>query len=515
MTTNHKPHVLIIGAGPAGLTAAYELVTSGKYQVSVIEKEIDVGGISRTVSFDGYYMDIGGHRFFTKSAWVLNWWSKFLEFPMSENTNQSVNVVNQNKVARSHEDVVLEKQIQGLSGKMMIRSRKSRILFNNSLYDYPLKLNLENLSNFGFIKSINFLTSYLKSLLFYYKEPQNLEDFFIKTFGKALYLEFFKNYTEKVWGKQCYEISAEWGKQRVRGLSLLKMIQDYFLHLVRSKKDKSRSLITHFYYPELGPGQLWKNVKIVCESEGVKFQFNSQISSIKKQDKFKVKINEVENDFDIIISSAPINILPKLFNKELNISLSPTISQLEYRNIRVAGVLIKKISSNFSQNKKVDDTWIYVQDENYNVGRIQFFKNWSPHLLKNNDFDWLGFEYFCSDESDLWQMSSANFSQLVKEEILKLGMIDNFDDILKIEDEKQAKAYPSYFGHYEAFLSDRNQLLNIDNFYLIGRNGLHQYNNQDHSMLTAKEVVETIIHNKTNKKEIWDVIDKDDYIEGQ
>ena len=445
---------LIIGAGPAGLTAAFEFLKKGDVHPIVVEQEDFVGGISRTVEHNGNRMDIGGHRFFSKNNWVMEWWKT-------------------------------------IYSDMMIRPRLSRILYMRKFFDYPVSLNANTIKGLGLWRMAKIGTSYLKSSLFKIKNEKNLQDFMLNRFGKELYLTFFKDYTEKVWGIPCEQISAEWGAQRIKGLSIAKTIKHALF-----KNSKETSLIDEFLYPKLGPGDLWQRAADKVLEMGGEIKFNTKIE----------KLNLKE--YDYVLSSMPIkDLINALENVPPNIK--EIANGLVYRDFITVGVLLEKLEVG-----NIKDNWIYVQENDVKVGRLQIFNNWSEHLVKDKSKVWLGMEYFANEGDDLWNMSERVFSVFAIAELEKIGMAKK-ENVLDTVVVKVPKAYPAYFGTYNKFGELKAWLDGIDNLFLIGRNGMHKYNNMDHSMLSAKEAVNAIRSGSKDKSAIWKVNSEEDYHEGK
>jgi len=445
---------LIIGAGPAGLTAALEFLKKGGIHPIVVEQESFVGGISRTVEHNGNRMDIGGHRFFSKNDWVMNWW-------------------------------------KNIYGDMMLRPRLSRILYLRKFFDYPVSLNANTIKGLGLWRMIKIGMSYLKACLFQIKKEKNLQDFMLNRFGKELYLTFFKDYTEKVWGIPCEQISAEWGAQRIKGLSIAKTIKHALF-----KNTKETSLIDEFLYPKLGPGDLWQHAADKILEMGGEIKFNTKIE----------KLNLKE--YDYVLSSMPIK---DLINAMEGVpqNIKEIANGLVYRDFITVGVLLDKLEIG-----NIKDNWIYVQESDVKVGRLQVFNNWSEYLVKDKSKIWLGMEYFANEGDALWNMSELVFSKFAIDELEKIGMAKK-ENVLDTVVVKVPKAYPAYFGTYSKFSELKAWLDSIDNLFLIGRNGMHKYNNMDHSMLSAKEAVNSIISNSKDKSAIWSVNSEEDYHEGK
>ena len=445
---------LIIGAGPAGLTAAFEFLKKGDVHPIVVEQEDFVGGISRTVEHNGNRMDIGGHRFFSKNNWVMEWWKT-------------------------------------IYSDMMIRPRLSRILYMRKFFDYPVSLNANTIKGLGLWRMAKIGTSYLRYSLFQIKKEKNLQDFMLNRFGKELYLTFFKDYTEKVWGIPCEQISAEWGAQRIKGLSIAKTIKHALF-----KNSKETSLIDEFLYPKLGPGDLWQRAADKVLEMGGEIKFNTKIE----------KLNLKE--YDYVLSSMPIkDLINALENVPPNIK--EIANGLVYRDFITVGVLLEKLEVG-----NIKDNWIYVQENDVKVGRLQIFNNWSEHLVKDKSKVWLGMEYFANEGDDLWNMSERVFSVFAIAELEKIGMAKK-ENVLDTVVVKVPKAYPAYFGTYNKFGELKAWLDGIDNLFLIGRNGMHKYNNMDHSMLSAKEAVNAIRSGSKDKSAIWKVNSEEDYHEGK
>lgn len=500
--------VVIIGAGPAGLTAAYELLKNGKdYEVIILEKEKQVGGISKTINYKGNRMDIGGHRFFTKNEAVKEIWTSILPI-QGKKSYDDKKLKKVRKLKRGGPDPEKEDKV------MLIRDRISRIYYENNFYDYPITLNFKTIRNLGFFRTLVAGFSYLRYRLKSKKE-ENLEDFYINRFGKKLYSMFFEGYTEKVWGRKPRDISKEWGYQRVKGISIKEVLKDYFYKVFHIKNNKKEtSLIEEFYYPKYGPGQLYEELAKTVKKMGATIYKSSEVVKItKKKDKIEsvtyLKDKKAYKEYcDIVISSMPI----KDFIENLNMvpkKISKVANHLPYRDFITIGVLVPKLSiKNKTKiktiNDNIPDCWLYIQDKSVKMGRIQVFNNWSPYMVKEvNKTVWLGLEYFCLENDDFWNLSDKELKQFAEEELRKMGIIDC--EVLDSCCLRIQKAYPAYFDSYQDINMVIDYLNAISNLYCIGRNGQHRYNNMDHSMLTAIKAVECILDNQLNKDIIWNV----------
>lgn len=504
-------NIVIIGAGPAGLTAAYELLKKSKdeYQVTIIEEEKQVGGISKTINYKGNRIDIGGHRFFTKEKKIEKIWTEILPVQKKliyDNQKLPKEILNPEKI----DDV------------MLIRNRISRIFYENKFYDYPISINLKTIKNLGFGRTIYCGFSYLKYKIFKRKE-NNLEDFYINRFGKKLYSMFFCGYTQKVWGRRPCDISKEWGYQRVRGISISEVLKDYILKLLRIKnKDKKISLIEQFYYPKYGPGQLYEKMAEKIKEMGGKIITKSKVIKI-NQSKNKIESivylknkKEYTKKVDILISSMPIKDLVISINN-INPSILNIASNLPYRDFITVGILVEQLSlENTTKIKKLNnsipDCWLYIQDDQVKLGRIQIFNNWSSYMVKKKEKTvWLGLEYFCLENDAFWNLSDQELKSYAEEELNKIKIINS-----KVLDScviRVKKAYPAYFDSYQEIDKVKTYLNSFNNLYCIGRNGQHRYNNMDHSMMTAVKCVEHILKKKGSKEEIWNVNIDDSYHE--
>ena len=502
--------IVIIGAGPAGLTAAYELLKKGNYELTILEKSHALGGLSRTVNYKGLRMDIGGHRFFSKSDVVMEWWQKILPIESNEDGDEILHYHGQKTKIRIHTS---KPAIAG----MMVRNRKSSILYLRKRFDYPLNLSLETMKKFGFWRLVKISFSYFLSK-FIISKPENLEQFFIKRFGKTLYLTFFKSYTEKVWGVPCHEISAEWGEQRIKKLSFSKALLHFFKPKNQqiSQKHLETSLIERFLYPRLGPGQMWEAVAEEIKKKGGKIIFGANVTELSEQNgiiskvKFSIDSNKEILEVDEVISTMPVNellvALPKVPQMVLEIGKG-----LKYRDFITVGILVDKDRTVLSS---YEDNWIYIQESDVKLARLQLFNNWSPYLVEAPNKLWLGLEYFCTTKDAIWHMSDEQIIELCADELQKLQLIEAnaIEDFHIVREEK---TYPAYFGTYDQFNVIRSFADEIPNLFLIGRNGMHRYNNQDHSMLTAMEVANQIHSNKRDKSLIWEINTEQTYHESK
>ena len=510
---------LIIGAGPAGLTAAYELLTKSKdIEVIVFEESDCFGGISKTVNYKGNRMDMGGHRFFSKIPEVNAWWDHML--PMQGHPTYDDIILNRPMpLTKGGPDPEKEDRV------MLTRHRVSRILFDTKFYDYPISLKPETFKNFGLLTTLKVGFSYLGSM--FHKLPEtNLENFYINRFGRKLYSMFFEYYTENLWGRHPSEIDASWGAQRVKGLSIVAILKDVFGKIFKKKNRKvETSLIEEFKYPKLGPGQLWDVTASEVEKLGGTIIKNAKVTKIHKNAENKLTGvtyvkdgKEVQADGDYVISSMPVKDLVGGMN-DVPADEARIAAGLPYRDYMTLGVLVPKINlvnktHIKTVNNIVPDCWVYVQDRNVKLGRFQIYNNWSPYMIKDLEHTvWIGLEYFVNEGDEYWNMTEEEFAKIGVNEMIKLGLIDSPDVVLDVHMEKVKKAYPAYFDTYDEMDRLVDYLSSIENLYCVGRNGQHRYNNIDHSMVTSFEAVKNILTGSKDKKNIWSVNTEQEYHE--
>lgn len=508
--------IVIIGAGPAGLTAGYELLKKAKkdeVEVVILEESNEIGGISKTVKYKGNRMDIGGHRFFSKDESVMNWWKNIM--PM-----QGQPSYDDKKLGRQKSLVIHGPDPEKEDRVMLVRERVSRIYYKKKFFDYPISMKLQTFINMGFLQTIKAGCSYLISAV--HRRPEDsLENFYINRFGKVLYSMFFEGYTEKLWGRHPREISADWGAQRVKGVSIVAIIKDMFSKLLPHKESKEveTSLIEEFIYPKYGPGQLWETVATEIEAMGGQVIKNIRIEKFEVDGKYVTrakgidltsgKVYEVEGD--IFISSMPIKDLVAGMKEVIPADISRIAEGLPYRDFVTIGVLVDRLNLRNTTDIKtlndiVPDCWIYVQDVGVKLGRIQIFNNWSPYMVQDVEHKvWIGLEYFCNENDDFWNMSDEESIQFATRELLQMGIIDKGEDIEDYHREKVKKAYPAYFDTYSEIDKLIDWLNHYDNLFCIGRNGQHRYNNMDHSMATAMEAANNILEGKSTKENVWGV----------
>lgn len=521
---------IIIGAGPAGLTAAFELQKHTKIKPLIFEQTEHIGGISKTLDYKGNKIDIGGHRFFSKSEKVMGWWQNILPIHMPKNQkNDRVEISYRN--SKTNVELV-NKTGKKISKAFLVRNRLSRIFYKQKFYSYPISLSLKTFLQLGVIKSIRILFSYL-AVRVYPKKEDSLENFYINRFGYELYSTFFKNYSERLWGVSPAEISPEWGAQRIKGISISKIILSGIKNLVKfnadpsiSQKDTETSWIQKFLYPTYGPGQLWEEVAKKVRANGGELQFNKKVIklNIKKNIVQSAVIKDIKTGKEKVItgnyyfSTAPVKELVNGLNPKPPKNILAIANGLYYRDFMTVGVLLKKLKvKNETQiptiNNMVPDNWIYIHHPNVNVLRIQFFNNWSPFMVLDRKKVWLGMEFTMDETSKFWKMSNEQISEMAVSELEKLGVAEK-NNVLDTFVVKMPNVYPSYTGTYKDFSKVRNYLDKVQNLYLIGRNGMHKYNNQDHSMLTAMEAVNNIKNGIKNKNNIWNVNIEQKYHEG-
>ena len=519
----NKKKAIIVGAGPSGLTAAFELLKQSKdYEVIILEESADIGGISKTIVYNGHRMDIGGHRFFSKEERVMQWWKDLMPI----------------QGAQSKDDLLLDRHPGLEQGGpdpekddrvMLIRQRVSRILYLHKFFDYPISLKASTFINMGFVRTMKGGFGYLKSMIFKRKED-SLENFMINRFGVPLYSMFFRDYTQKVWGQEPKNISASWGAQRVKELSLLKTIKNAILAPFRKKskdidqKNTETSLIEQFMYPKLGPGQLWE----ICAQDIIKMggqiKMGAGVVQVQNKDDNITSVSYIQDgktyteDGDVFISTMPIKDLFNFFDTPAPEQIQNIAVNLPYRDFITVGFLVDKLQIQNKTKLKtvgniVPDTWIYIQEPDVTVGRLQIFNNWSPYLVADlENTVWVGMEYFCDEGDELWNKSDADFIAFAADELEKMGIATKSS----IKDSVRArikKAYPAYFGVYEQFDQVKDYLNRYKNLYCIGRNGQHRYNNMDHSMLTAFLAVDSILNNGKDKEKIWSVNTDESYHE--
>jgi len=509
-----KKKVVIIGAGPAGITAANELLREcGEYDVTILEESGTVGGISRTVRHGSSRIDIGGHRFFSKDERVMAWWKNVLP----EQGAFSKDDLLLNRPARIAEGGPDPEQTDEV---FLIRRRVSRIYYGGHFYDYPISLKLETFLNMGFLTSMKAGFSYLGSCL--HKLPEtSLENFYINRFGRVLYSMFFEGYTEKLWGRHPREISADWGAQRVKGLSIWALVANIFKKLLPGKSRKvETSLIEEFYYPKHGPGQLWEKALSMAQEAGCRVEFGKKVTGLRRSGERITAVECADGSVysaDVVMSGMPLKELVSAM-PEVPSDIRRIADGLPYRDFVTVGLLVDKLAiKNRTKiptlGNIVPDCWIYVQDTSVKLGRIQIFNNWSPYMLADPEHTvWIGLEYFCNEGDSFWTMSEADCIANGIEELKKIGVIAADCRVLDSCREQVKKAYPAYFDTYAEIDRLTDYLNGVDNLYCIGRNGQHRYNNMDHSMVTAFVAVDAL-SGRADKKELWEVNTEKEYHE--
>lgn len=494
-------NVIIIGAGPAGLSAAYELLKKSNIKPIIIESNSKVGGLSKTLTHNGYKIDIGPHRFFSKNQIVNNLWQEILPIKKDNKTQ----------------------------GSFLIIKRLTRILFLKKFFDYPINLNFKTLKNLGNKRVVKIFFSYLKIKIKPIKKEISLSDFLTNRFGKILYLTFFKDYTEKVWGVSCDKIPKEWGAQRIKGLSIKKIMFHYIKTLINFKNtaNTETSLIDEFFYPEFGAGQMYEEMAKKIIKMGGKIILNQKVIKIKaeKNKIYSIKTKNLKNDeiielkADYFISSMPIKNLITNLEYPTPQEIIKIAKKLPYRDYIIIGLLFEKmiIKNNtkiITKNNIIPDNWLYIQEKNIKMGRLDIFNNFSKKMLKNENLIWIGAEYFCNQGDELWKKNNLSLKNLAVEELEKINFIKK-EDLLDYKVIKIKKAYPAYFGSYNKFDILKNFLNDFSNLFLIGRNGTHRYNNMDHSILSGLTAANNIINNKIDKNNIWEINTEEEYHENK
>jgi protoporphyrinogen oxidase len=521
----NQKKAIIIGAGPAGLTAAYELLTRTGIKPVIVEKGDYLGGISRTVEYKGNRIDIGGHRFFSKSDRVMEWWLKMLPLQSAADGRVGIKyhqMERQLSASATGPDPATAERV------MLLRGRKSRIYYLRQFFDYPISLSVDTLLKLGLWRTVRIGVSYLQSSLFPIKNERTLEQFLINRFGRELYATFFQSYTEKVWGVPCDQISAEWGAQRIKGLSIWTTLAHAFRKLLSkgnkdiAQKGTETSLIEQFLYPKFGPGQLWEEVARRIVELGGEIHTNVRASRLATEG-WRVKAVEIVDKSgaattfhgDYFFSTAPVKEIMRAFDVAPPRNVLEVSDGLVYRDFITVGLLVRSllVLDHSPQGEQlIRDNWIYIQEADVRIGRLQIFNNWSPSMVADAGNVWLGLEYFCNESDELWNLCDERMVALAIEELGRIGIINPAEvldsTVLRVE-----KTYPAYFGTYDRFNEIREHVDRYVNLFLIGRNGMHRYNNQDHSMLTAMMAVDNIIAGDTDKKGLWEVNTEMEYHE--
>jgi protoporphyrinogen oxidase len=533
-----KRIAVIAGAGPAGLTAAWELLARTDVHPVVIEPTAAIGGIARTHVHNGNRIDIGGHRFFSKSERVMKWWFSMLPpqgAPAADDLAQEHAIdlatevvlrVLAPDVAEQGEERIHEVRRPAPDPEredrvMLHRSRLSRIYFARHFFPYPLRITLLVAWRLGILNTVLITLSYLWAKVFPRRDETFLDAFFINRFGRRLYETFFRGYTEKVWGVKCSEIRADWGAQRIKGLSLKRAVVHAIRDLLSSdfRKQQHRretSLITRFWYPKLGPGQMWETVAEQVRGAGGEIRHGvrvvgvqvreGRVCHVRVRDEASGQCEDLPCDY--FFSTMPVRELVAMVEPAPPASVRDVAAGLCYRDFLTVGILLDRLhvlEKGRPPQTSVRDNWIYVQDAGVRVGRIQIFNNWSPYLAADHEHTtWIGLEYFVGQGDDLWQMPDDELVRLAVGELERIGFARAADVrdscVLRVPD-----AYPAYFGSYVNFDEIRRWATSLPNLFCIGRNGMHRYNNQDHSMLTAMMAVDNIAAGQEDDSAIWDV----------
>ncbi len=556
---------IIIGAGPAGLTAGLELVRRSAIQPVLLEASADIGGISRTVKYKGYRMDIGGHRFFSKSDRVMQWWLDLMP-PADDGVDAAISYHGQTRSIAVQVDTAQEPPLRGMGPLhavletdtdetgpadepnaaehghtatvvthapdnpdlvMLIRPRKSRIYFLRRFFDYPIALNGTTVANLGPLRILKIGASYVASRVRQIRPERSLQDFLINRFGRQLYLTFFKSYTEKVWGTPCETISAEWGAQRIKGLSLTTAVKHFVRRRFRrgggpadvAQKGTDTSLIERFLYPKFGPGQLWEHAASLIRQKGGEIHMERKVDRVHCEGKRILWVESANragerarHTGDYFFSTMPMRELVECMDAPVPEAVREVAAGLQYRDFITVGLLADRLLVNEANGSLLKDTWVYIQEPDVLLGRLQIFNNWSPHLLADPSKVWIGLEYFCYDTDPLWSMPDEELKRFAIAEVEKIGIL-KAGAVLDAHVERVPKTYPAYFGTYDRFDELRAFTDKFENLFLVGRNGMHKYNNQDHSMLTAMTAVDGILAGSVDKQALWSINTEQDYHE--
>jgi protoporphyrinogen oxidase len=523
---------VIIGAGPAGLTAALEFCRRSKIHPIVVESTSEIGGLSRTIRYKGNRMDVGGHRFFSRSDRVMRWWTELFPIAREDEAEATVRYQNQQRRVVATADAKRERV-------MLLRPRRSRIYFLRRFFRYPLALDAATLRALGARRTLRIGWSYLAAKVAPRKPERTLEDFFINRFGGELFRTFFRDYTEKVWGVPCSSISAEWGARRIKGLSLRAAV----VHFLRQRGEAGRaagraksdadvaqrstetSLIERFLYPKLGPGQLWEHVAQLVEEQGGEIRLESTVTGVHgDRDQLRgVTIRDARGvsttlAADYVLSTMPVRDLIRAMDGGMAGGVPSSIREvsegLVYRDFLTVGLLVEKLSLTEADGSRLRDTWIYIQEPDVRVGRLQIFNNWSPYLVADPAKTWIGMEYFCQEGDDLWSREDASMAEFAMGEAEKIGMLQR-SAVSDWHVVRVPKSYPAYFGSYDRFSEIIEFVSGFRNLFLMGRNGMHKYNNQDHSMLTAMAAVDAILTGSTDKSALWAINTEQEYSEAK
>lgn len=474
--------VAIIGAGPAGLAAAYELLSqSDEYHITIFEKDASVGGLSKTFEFEGGRIDIGGHRFYTKNLNILNLWEN-----------------------------ILPKSDQG----MLTRDRKSHILWNSKLIDYPIKLNVQTIQALGAIEGAQVVMSYLYSKCIG-KEIDNLEDFYVDRFGKKLYSIFFRDYTRKLWGKPANKLSPDWGSQRIQNISLSEVFRSLFR---KNKQQDERSFISQYCYPAYGAGQFWEAMANQILKMGGYIEMNCSVNHLHMDDshilsvEYKVQEQSINKSFDYVISSMPLSDLIMAIENS-PVEIKEIGSKLHYRDMIIVGIDLPRESTGRMFYNVQKDSWLYMQDTAMTFDRIQILNNWSPYAVKTNDHILLELEYFCDKGDALWNEDDTLLIKKALGGLIRCGICSSDAAISSYIVKRIEKAYPVYSDGYSQLSTVEEWINGIENLRCIGRNGQHRYNNMDHSVETGLAAARSILNENYNRKLIWNVNTNKEYLE--
>ncbi|HVT99006.1 MAG TPA: NAD(P)/FAD-dependent oxidoreductase, partial [Acidobacteriaceae bacterium] len=473
---------VIIGAGPAGLTAALEFLRRSGVRPIVLEATQRIGGISCTICHNGNRIDIGGHRFFSKADRVMDWWTDLLPIASTGNDSEShtLRYQNRERTVSAGMDAATDPDLV-----MLVRPRKSRIYFLRSFFDYPLALNAQTLRQLGLGRTFRIGIGYLRARLFPRRNEKTLEDFLINRFGTELYLTFFKSYTEKVWGVPCNQISAEWGAQRIKGLSLRTAVAHFLKKAFSpktfgdlSQKSTETSLIEKFLYPKYGPGQLWEYVASLVTKKGGEVHLGwratklhiegDRVVSVAARDPWGA-MHTIPADY--VFSTMPVRELIHSLDVDVPADVKAIADGLIYRDFITVGLLVDRLTVTEPDGGPLKDTWIYIQEPDVLVGRLQIFNNWSPYMVADPDKVWIGLEYFCYETDQLWNMPDDEIARFAIAEVEKIGILraSQVRDSVVV---RVPKTYPAYFGTYDRFDEIVRYTDRFENLFMVGRNGM-------------------------------------------